>query len=207
MDYNKLFEQIENTSARGVKGNQLACISRLVFYCGLRRKEIPVLKIRDVIDKDGKIIRNIQTFRKEIILNDEMAAEIQKYINGLSKQNPSLTNQTSWLFPSYRNERQLHRHWKKFNVKHIDIFHAGIKYYYSAARNNGIDDKIIFTTGSRQLRISEREFSAIVYGKKIQVGKTPDEQSSDKIMVLLARAENISHRGPEAKEEAIAHFK
>jgi len=173
MDYIKLFEQIENTTLKGVKGNQLACISRLVFYCGLRRKEIPSLKIRDVIDRAGKIISSIRTFKKEIMLTDNMSTEMQKYINDLRKKSPSLVNRTSWLFPHYRNERQLHRHWQEFNIKYINILHAGIKYYYSTARSTKIDKKIIFAEGSRQLRVSERQFSAIVSGKIIQAGRPP----------------------------------
>ena len=38
-------------------GKQLACISKLVFYCGVQEREIPELLIRDVLDNEGDIIR------------------------------------------------------------------------------------------------------------------------------------------------------
>jgi len=201
-DYIELFEQIENTSKRAVKGKQLACISRLVFHCGVRRHQVPELKIGDVMDTTGNIIRSIQKFDKEINLTDEMAAEIQNYLNDLKKQNPTLTNQSDWLFPDYRSEKKLERHWDEFGTKYIDIFHAGIKNYYSDARKAGKDEKNIFADGSRQLRISEREFEAVAYDKKIPAGKTIDETCIETIIRLLDQAERMKKSDPNSKQKA-----
>ncbi len=50
-DMLNLFAQIEASLKTEFEGKQLACISKLVFYCGVRAKEIPELRIRDVIRK------------------------------------------------------------------------------------------------------------------------------------------------------------
>ena len=55
-----LFDRIETGLKTEFEGKQLACISKLVFYCGVQAKEIPELRIRDVIGKDGEIIRKIK---------------------------------------------------------------------------------------------------------------------------------------------------
>ena len=49
-----LFDRIEAGLRTEFEGKQLACISKLVFYCGVQAKEIPELRIRDVIGKDGE---------------------------------------------------------------------------------------------------------------------------------------------------------
>ena len=55
-----LFDRIETGLKTEFEGKQLSCISKLVFYCGVQAKEIPELRIRDVIGKDGEIIRKIK---------------------------------------------------------------------------------------------------------------------------------------------------
>ena len=55
-----LFDRIEAGLKTEFEGKQLSCISKLVFYCGVQAKEIPELRIRDVIGKGGEIIRKIK---------------------------------------------------------------------------------------------------------------------------------------------------
>ena len=200
----KLFDQMKNTSKRLIPGKQLACISQLVFYSGIRKKEVPILKICDVVDTGCNIKKSISVsvFKKNIILNSIMMEEMRSYIDDLKNLTSSPTNQSDWLFPNYRNEKKLWRHWKEFNIKYIDIFHAGIKDYWANGRTSGILKNTIIADGSKQLRITEREFKAIVYGQKIPAGKTIDHHCSMRILELLEEAEKIKKSEPDSKQKA-----
>ena len=112
----QLFDRMETNSSLKGAGRQLACIAKLIFYCGIKEGEIPELTIRDVIDKDGKIIRIIRKFSKPIMLTDEIERCIAKHIEEMNIRNPSLVKRRSPLFPSYPNTRKIKRHLKSFGT-------------------------------------------------------------------------------------------
>ena len=110
----QLFDRMEADSSLKGAGRQLACIAKLIFYCGVKEGEIPELTIRDVIDKDGNIIRVIRKFSKPIMLTDDIERCIAKHIDEMNTRNPSLVKRRSPLFPSYPNTRKIKRHLKTF---------------------------------------------------------------------------------------------
>jgi integrase len=95
-----LFDRIEDGLRTKFEGKQLACISKLVFYCGLQAKEIPELRIRDVIGKDGEIIRKIRIEgARDINLNGAAFKAVQDYIaDGSCIRSPLSSNRLPNIF-------------------------------------------------------------------------------------------------------------
>ena len=113
------FDRIETGLKTEFEGKQLACISKLVFYCGVQAKEIPELRIRDVIGKDGEIIRKIKVKGgRDINLNGAAVEAVRKYVADLRQKRPSLMQGQERLFPGYPNIDKLKRDWKRFGTNY-----------------------------------------------------------------------------------------
>jgi hypothetical protein len=198
----QLFDRMETDSSMVFAGKQLACISKLVFYCGVQEGEIPELLIRDVLDNDGNIIRVIRKFDKEIFLTDQVAESIVRHIAEMGSRNPSLLKRRSPLFPAYRNTRKIRRHWSSFGTAYIQIHHAGIHYYYRMGLEDGKSKGRIYETGSRKKRISARQFQAIALNSKIPAGRSVDDRCVNEILSLMEQAERINTKDSNAQKEA-----
>ena len=198
----QLFDRMETDSSMKVAGKQLACISKLVFYCGLQEGEIPELLIRDVLDNDGNIIKVIRKFDKPIVLRDEVVKSIVRHIEEMRGRNPSLLKRRSPLFPAYPNTRKLRRHWKSFGTTYTKIHQAGIHYYNQMGLAAGKLKTQIYETGSRQKRISGRQFQAVALNSKIPAGRSVDNLCIYEIISLMDQAERINKKNLNAKKEA-----
>jgi len=198
----QLFDRMETDSSLRFEGKQLACISKLVFYCGVQQGEIIKLLIRDVLDNDGNIIREIHKFDKSIFLTDEVAESIAWHIDEMGNRNPTLVKRRSPLFPAYPNTRKLRRHWKSFGTNYLQIHHAGIHYYYQKGLVAGRSKGWIYETGGRQKRISARQFQAVALNSKIPRGKSVDERCVEEIVNLQEEAERLNKNDPNAGREA-----
>jgi hypothetical protein len=198
----QLFDRMETDSSMKVAGKQLACISKLVFYCGVLQGEIPELLIRDVLDNDGNIIRIIRKFDKEIFLTNQVAESIACHIDEMKRRNPSLMKRRSPLFPAYPNTRKLRRHWKSFGITYTQIHHAGIQYYNKKGLADGKPKGQIYEYGRLQKRISERQFQAVALNSKIPAGRSVDDRCINEILKLMEQAERINTKDSTAQKEA-----
>jgi hypothetical protein len=197
-----LFDRMMTDSSLKGAGKQLACISKLVFYCGVKEREVPKLLIRDVLDIDSNIITEIHKFEKPVFLTDEIAESIARHIDEMSSRNPSLVKRRSPLFPAYQNARKLRRHWQSFDTTCTKIHHAGIHYYYQRRLTDGVPKGQIYESGSLQKRISERQFQAVALNQKIPAGRSVDDRCVDEIWGLIEQAERMNKNDPNAKKEA-----
>jgi hypothetical protein len=198
----QLFDRIDTDSSLRSAGRQLACISKLVFYCGVQQGEIPQLLIRDVLGNDGNIISEIRKFDKPIVLKNEVTRSIARHIEEMRDRNPSLVKRRSPLFPAYRNAKKLRRHWKSFGITYTQIHHAGIHYYNQKGLSAGELKRQIYETGGQQKRISERQFQAVALNQKIPAGRSIDDQCIDEILSLMNQAEHINKKDPKSQKEA-----
>lgn len=196
-----LFNRMETNSSESFAGKQLAYISKLVFYCGVQQGEILKLMIRDVLDNDGNVIREIHKFDKPIFLTDEVAESIARHIDEMGRGNPTLVKRRSPLFPAYRNTRKLRRHWKAFGTPYLQIHHAGIHYYYQMGLAAGRSKGWIYETGGRQKRISARQFQAVALNSKIPAGRSVDDRCVEEIVSLQEQAEHLNKKDPNVRRE------
>ena len=199
----KLIEQIQNDSKRRFEGLQLACISNLVYFCGVLAQEIPKLKVGDVIGKDGTIIRNIKSGgAAEIHLNASALEAVEHYVADLRQKLASFMRLKARLFPSYRNTDKLKRDLKRFETDCRTIKEAGYFHYYRNEKSKGTRETQIYKRGSTQLRVTDRQFRAVVSGDKIKPGKSVDTRSIDEIMGLLEEADHLDKNAPDADKIA-----
>lgn len=197
--FTQLFDRMEADSSLKGTGRQLACISKLVFYCGIKEGEIPKLTIRDVIDIEGNIISVIRKFSKPIMLTDETERCIAKHIDEMNTRNPSLVKRRSPHFPSYPNTRKIKRHLKTFGTTYMQIHHAGIHYYYQKGLVAGRSKGWIYENGSKQKRISVRQFQAVALKAKIPAGVPVDNRCINEIIRIFDAAERLDKNDPDAK--------
>ena len=199
-----LFDRIETGLKTEFEGKQLSCISKLVFYCGVQAKEIPELRIRDVIGKDGEIIRKIKVKgARDINLNGAATEAVRKYVADLRQKRPSLMQGQERLFPGYPNIDKLKRDWKRLGTDCRSIKEAGYIHYRDSERRKGTSDALINKKGAEQLRVTTRQFRAVATGNKIPAGVPVDNRCVDEIMMLLEKAERLDKDAPDAAE--IAH--
>jgi integrase len=198
-----LFDRIETGLKTEFEGKQLSCISKLVFYCGVQAKEIPELRIRDVIGKDGEIIRKIKVKGvRDINLNGAAFKAVQDYIADLRQKRPSLIQSHERLFPGYPNIDKLKRDWKRFGLNYRIIKEAGYVHFRDSERQKGTSDALINNKGAEQLRVTTRQFRAVATGHKIPAGVPIDNRCVDEIMRLYGQAERLNKRAPNAAESA-----
>ena len=199
-----LFDRIEAGLRTKFEGKQLAYISKLVFYCGVKAKEIPELRIRDVIGKGGEIIRKIKVKgARDINLNGAAFKAVQDYIADLRQKRPSFMQGQEQLFPGYPNIDKLKRDWKRFGLNYRIIKEAGYVHYRDSERRNGTSEALINKKGAEQLRVTTRQFRAVVTGNKIPAGVPVDNRCVDEIIRLYGQAERLDKGAPDAAE--IAH--
>jgi integrase len=190
-----LFDSIEAGSRTDFEDKQLACAAKLVFYCGVRANEIPGLKVGDVIGKDGQIIRRIKIDgAPDINLNDAATEALEEYIAELRKRRPSFMQGRARLFPSYKNTDKLKRDLKRLGTDCRSIKEAGYHHYAENERRKGTREAQIHKNGAKQLRVTERQFKAMVTGHKIGPGKTADDRSVEEIMRLIDEAERLDKK-------------
>ena len=195
-----LFERmVADTSLKGA-GKQLACIAKLIFYGGIKEGEIPELTIRDVIDPDGQIIRVIRKFKTPIMLTDETERCILDHIKEMKTRNPSHVKRKSALFPSYPNSRKIKRHLKAFGTTHTQIHHAGVHFYYRIGLKEGRSKKSIYENGSKQNRISMRQFQAVALNTKIPAGVSVDNRCVAEIIRIFDAAERLDKNDPDVQK-------
>jgi site-specific recombinase XerD len=126
--YTELFQRIIKNSKTSFHGIQLECITKLVFFGGVQRKQIRKLKVHDVFDGNGRPLDKIKNSKKEIILNDEMKRALEDYFKELKSRRSSKAKRKSFLFPNYSYDGKLRRHWKKFGTSYSQIKRDGELY-------------------------------------------------------------------------------
>ena len=189
---------IETGAKNSLEGLQLACISKLVLYCGLMQNEIVCIQVTDIISKNGILAESISRFDKTIFLNNEAVLAVQYYFGEMNAKNHLLSRRNSPLFPSYRNVEKLKRHWSKADISYSEIREAGYFYYYANARNQGVPDTVIYEKGAKQLRVTPRQMRAVITGKKIMPGKTKRDVE---LLELLKKSEENGYRRSDTKTD------
>ena len=199
----QLIERIQADSKNRFDGSQLICIAKLVYFCGIYAKEVPQMKIGDIIGKDGGISRTIN-FRgsAEIHLNPAALDAVEQYIADLRQKLPSFMHRKARLFPSYRNTDKLKRDLKRYDTDCRTIKEAGYFFYYQNEKSEGTRETLIYKRGAKQLRVSDRQFRAVVNRNKIKPGKSVDMRSIDEVMNLLEEAGRLDKNAQDAAEKA-----
>ena len=207
----QLIERIRVGSKTSFEGEQLCCISQLVYYCGVLAREIPKLKVGQVVGKDGSIIGAIDSSgARTIHLNDEALAALERYIAQMRQKLPSFMHRQAGLFPGYRNTDKLKRDLNRFGTTCSIIKEAGYFHFYRKEKGKGTRETRIYEWGAEQMRVTARQFRAVVTGSKIRPGMSVDNRSVEELMRLLEEADHLDKNAPDAPAIArgiMARFK
>jgi site-specific recombinase XerD len=209
LSINHLLQQIVKTDEKKVSQPELSCITQLVYYSGIRQKEIVDLRVLDVVDANGDVktvIRNkiIITDKEPIIFPDQARNVIGAYLAIMESKNPILVMKRKPLFPTYRTDRTLRRHWEKIHIKFSEIREGGIKSHFTReSLNHDVLEKI-YKEGSKIYRISPRQFYAVIANKKIQSGQIVyDDRCIVRMLEAWEQIQKINCNSPSAKNDAI----
>ena len=205
----RLLQQIENTDKKKVSQPELSCITQLVYYSGIRQKEAIDLRVLDVVDANGDvkaIIRNKKIIidKEPIIFPDQARNAVKAYLTIMKSKNPILVMKRKPLFPTYRTDRTLRRHWELTNTKFSEIREGGIKSHFTREGLNHEVLEKIYKEGSKIYRISPRQFYAVIANKKIQSGQIVyDDRCIVRMLEAWEQIQKINCNSPSAKNDAI----
>jgi hypothetical protein len=204
-EFNKLCKEIEENSNQKIDGKALACICKLVFFSGLLRKEIPLLKIGDLVDQYGKVVERIRCFPDPISLPKEMQSEIESYIDYLKDRDPALVNPESPLFPDYPYEEKAYRQLRDNFYKNFkDIRQGGIKHLNYQYREAGVEEQKAYEKVAEQFRLSPREIRDVVHSKIQPAGKTKDSRAQYRIFQLFDEVESLKRSEPNLNKKILS---
>ena len=154
----KLLDTINASTDKVIDGKVLSCALYLVWGCGVKKKEIPELKIETIIDEAGKVAESMKIGLDSVPLPGEVQLMLTDYL-GYLKPNGKYSKPDDKLFPGYNIKRTLERHVEKFYTEG-QIFQklrkAGIKNCYYSLLNSGEREEECLGT-AEQFRITERE--------------------------------------------------
>ena len=102
------------------------------------------------------------------------------------------------LFPGYRNTDKLKRDLKRFGTICSIIKEAGYFHFYLNEKCKGSRETQIFQEGGKQIRLTARQFRAVVTGSKIRLGMSADNPSVEDVMRLLEAAGHLEKNDPDA---------
>jgi len=200
-EFNKLCKEIEENSNQKIDGKALVCICKLVFFGGLLRKDIPILKIGDLVDQYGKVVERIICFPDPISLSGEMQSEIESYIECLKERDTALVNPESPLFPDYPYEEKAYRQLRdNFYRNFRDIRQDGIRHLYYQQRETGVKEQEASEEVAEQFRLSPREIRDIIHNKIQPAGETTDDRAKYRIFELSDEVQNLKGSEPNLNE-------
>ena len=153
----EFFTDVEERSFNLINGKVLLCLLKLAYFCGLKKRELITLRIKDVQMPNGEILHEIILKNGNIILKEDVRALLQEHIKYL-KTSGYRVSPNSLLFPRklirkpargskkvsdwkyngrtlQRDLRRLRQKISSINV--LDTLRwAGIFHYYESLRSN-----------------------------------------------------------------------
>ena len=153
---------IKRIDTKRLNGNELACAAVLIYGGGLMRKELPTLKIKDVLNQKGEISDMLNIGEEEIHLPAWVKEELQQYVGHVRRQNRDQLDPEAPLFPSYASEKRIYRHLKK----HLGTFHSlgreRVQSLYLEYRKAGIENEEAYEKVARQFRLTARRVRDVI---------------------------------------------
>jgi hypothetical protein len=192
-NFDNLLRKIKAEGMDSFSQDQLICISQLVFYSGIGKKEIKDLLVGDVIDRHGNITGSINKFKEAIIITEDSQRALQDYLKAPRDRHLQLLKRKNPLFPGFRNEKKIERAWKVVGTKYSNILDSGIKRHNRTYLSRDMRSGAAVTATAKHFRHSRRSIAAHVTGKTIQPGNFDVIRESLK---LLEQADMLKRDDP-----------
>ena len=153
----EFFKDVEERFPNLINGKVLLCLMKLAYFCGLKKRELIALRIKDVQMRDGGILHEVPLKNGNIALKEDVKILLREHIQHL-KMSGYQVSRNSPLFPrkliknptrgfkrasDWRyNERTLQRDLRRLRQKipSINVLDslrwAGIFHYYESLKSN-----------------------------------------------------------------------
>lgn len=119
------------------KDQEFVLLLKMVICCGVKRKEIPMIKIGDLIDKNNQVSNRFQSRNdKTEIEITEIQSSIKRFLKPVQEK-----KRKDPLFPHFQNEKAILRYFvtKGMNFGLRDLHKVAVKiYYYMYTYNNNM---------------------------------------------------------------------
>lgn len=174
-----LLKQIKGSKTSQIDGMVLGTALELVYRCGLRRREIPLIKISDITySPDNQPMGLKISGASDVPLSDEGKVIIQKYLQYLTTNYSISTNDP--LFPGYNNVRIIVRHINTFSQRDSirEIHNIGVKKHYISNKDQSTDKRSKST--GQQFRMSSRAVQDLVHDRIQPPGRSKADTISDR---------------------------
>lgn len=183
-DIDGWLDAINNSDDPKIDKDQLACATRLIHDCGLRKNELPGLNVGDVeVDQNGsptavKVSQKENARRASIPL--EARPDIKKCLESVSASG----DQSGRLLPKYQQLKTLGRHLKStLKTRFKEMRKDGMK---DAAERGGQNEDI----GS-QFGISGRSAEQSIHNKIQPAGTPSGSRKKDEVDHLMKELDDI----------------
>jgi len=207
----KSIEEIEADPELHPKDRYLWCVVRLIFQCGVKRKEIPEFEIRHIVDRNGEIRDKALSpiSLDDIPLEKDVKESLMAYLQGILKMNPQKWPKCKKVFPNLPNEKQVARVLEKKGLWVRDLHELGLKYsYYKAHSVSGLQDNKALKETAKKFRMTPRSAYQSLTGTIQKAGK-PRPTLRDELMSTYERFNSASRQIPpdiSAMENAYGEF-
>lgn len=178
----EFFEELERNSSSFVNGRVLLCLMKLAYYCGLKKRELIGLRIKNVQRPSGEILDEIKLKDGNVALGNDIKNFLQEHIEYLRTSGYQVLR-NSPLFPrklakrpprgsgranghKYRG-RTLQRDLRKFRRRVpswniLDTLRwAGIFHYYDSLKSKANSSDCVCET-ARFARFDRKYFERII---------------------------------------------
>ncbi|MFC1882315.1 ADP-ribosylglycohydrolase family protein [Thermodesulfobacteriota bacterium] len=194
IDVSKLIKRIEADESEHIDSFVLSNLVRMVHLLCLKKGEMLNLKIGDVVDVSGNVVKQIKIGRREMPVSHEVESIINDLLNHLNGNDNYKVDRDSPLFQNKKGSvyteaaRQLR---VKFIASPLEkIRQNGLKLYYAPLKSLGRSSQI--KEMKKFTGLSDKEIMGIVKNNIPKPGKKREVYEKDSYMkTVLPRLQNV----------------
>ena len=191
----KLIKRIEADESEHIDSFVLSNLVKMVHLLCLKKGEILNLKIGDVFDASGNVVKQIKIGRREMPVSHEVESIINDLLNHLNGNDNYKVDRNSPLFQNKKGSvyKETARQLKvKFSAPPLEkIRQDGLQLYYASLKSLGRSSQI--KEMKKFTGLSEKEIMGIVKENIPKAGKKREVYEKDSYMkTVLPRLQNVN---------------
>lgn len=138
-------------------------MAMLIYWAGVKKKELPKIKIKDILNEQGDIVNALNIGGQVINLPTTVKQELHEYIDYQLERDPGPMDPNRLLFPGYSCGKRIYRHLKR----HFGTFHTlgreRVKCLYLEYRKAGIENEEAYEKVADQFRLTTKRVRDIIF--------------------------------------------